>query len=79
VDSGAVGRPGLAPAEPDPGDHRHQEDRQGHSKDGGPTLPAPTALPSGPQSTVAAAFSQAMRPVAKAAAARIQILSDRDI
>src|SRR5450759_2466569 len=38
ADSGAVGRPGLAPAEPDSGDHRHQEDCQGDRKHGGPGL-----------------------------------------
>src|SRR5690348_18297517 len=45
----------------------------------GPVFPAPIAFPSGPQSTVAAAFSHAIRPVANAAHASVQRFSDVDI
>ena len=45
----------------------------------GPTLPAPIAVPSGVQSTVAAPFSHAMSPVMKAATASVHRFSDRDI
>src|SRR5207244_6236043 len=41
----------------------------------GPVLPAPIALPRGPQSTVAAAFSHAMRPVMNAAQTSVQRFS----
>src|SRR5450759_2770927 len=45
----------------------------------GPSLPEASAGPSGVQSTVAAAFSQAMRPAPNATTASAQRFSDRDI
>src|ERR1700687_1667646 len=45
----------------------------------GPTLPAPIAEPSGPQTTVAAPLSHSMSPSANAMHARVQRFSDGDI
>ena len=45
----------------------------------GPTLPFPTALVSGAQSTVAAPLSQAIKPVPNAMTPSVHRLSERDI
>ena len=65
--------PGLAPADRDPGQHRDEKDRQRRGEQDW------SEFARGPQSTVAAALSQAMRPAPNAISASVQRFSDWDI